>query len=115
LWLRTSPKEARVQTVNMPKAGGTVHLFPASLRGLGAGPWRRLKVRVTEKKIAVHWDGKEITTATVEMFEPRFRGAWLRRWPKSNLENATFPFHGRLGLFLHGGMATFKNVQIAPG
>jgi hypothetical protein len=115
LWLRTSPKEARVRAVNMPKAGGTVHLFPASLRGFGAGPWRHLKLRVTEKKITVHWDGKELTTASVEMFEPRFRGAWLRSWPRSNLDNATFPFHGRLGLFLHGGMATFKNVKLEPG
>src|SRR5262245_60435461 len=52
LQLRTSPKEARVETRNMPRAGGTVHLFQASLGGgLGTGPWRHLKVRVAEKKL----------------------------------------------------------------
>jgi len=114
LQLRTSPKEARVQAWNMPHTGSTIHLFPPSLRGEGQGVWRHLKVRVTEKKITVHWEGKEITTVSAETFERRFRGRVLEKWPQLNLENASFPFRGPLGLFLHGGMATFKNVKLEP-
>jgi hypothetical protein len=116
LRLRTSPKEAHLGTKNMPETGPNVHQFQPSLSGgLGVGPWRHLKVRITDKKITVHWEGKEITTLPVEAFEPRFRSQWLRRWRQSNLENVSFPFRGRLGLFLHEGMATFKNVKLEPG
>jgi hypothetical protein len=85
------------------------------LHRLGPGTWRHLQVRFTEKTITVFWDGMRITTASIKMFEPRYRFMLLRRWPTIDPRNAHVPFRGRMGLILHEGVVTVRNVKIEPG
>jgi serine/threonine-protein kinase len=85
------------------------------------GPWHRLEVTVTPRRVAASWDGRDVGVLSAEKLTSggqRVHAFWRKQRPERlgwlpEVPQA-FPASGGLGLFVAQGSATFRKLVVSP-
>jgi serine/threonine-protein kinase len=95
---------------NRSSSGLVDHPFEPQIK---PSPWRPLAVVVTPDQVAVEWDGGKVRALKRAELAGRMR-FFARRGPDLGGIEPPFAPGGGLGLYVHRGSASFRNVVIEP-